>query len=86
MRPPPSTLPHRAPAAALFHPWQRITCLIRIARPCGENRTATRRADVFFPHFAPPPLTCVFAARIDAGARFGLVLVEECGVQWGVVE
>ena len=54
--------------------------------PVGENRTATRRADVFFPHFAPPPLTCVFVALIPLGIGFGLVLVEECGVQWGVVE
>jgi hypothetical protein len=51
----------------------------------GE-RCATRRTGVFFPHFAPPALTCGFAAKTAAGTRYGLVLVEECGVQWGVVE
>jgi hypothetical protein len=40
----------------------------------------------FFPHFAPPELTRCFIGGIGAEGRFGLVLVEECGVQWGVVE
>ena len=40
----------------------------------------------FFPHFTPPELTRCFIDAIGAEGRFGLVLVEECGVQWGVVE
>jgi hypothetical protein len=40
----------------------------------------------FFPHLAPPFLTCDFVAMIFAPGGFGLVLVEECGVQWGAVE
>ena len=39
-----------------------------------------------FPHFPPPKLTWCFIAAVEAARRFGLVLVEECGVQWGVVE
>jgi hypothetical protein len=50
------------------------------------SRPATRRVVAFFPHFAPPALTCCFAIATVAAVRFGLVLVEECGVQWGAVE
>jgi hypothetical protein len=42
--------------------------------------------DGFFPHFAPPHLTCGFVRIIFVTTMFGLVLVEECGVQWGAVE
>ena len=40
----------------------------------------------FLPHFALPHLTCTFARMIFTGSVFGLVLVEEGGVEWGAVE
>src|ERR1700722_14702196 len=40
----------------------------------------------FFPHFAPPSLTCGFVLANVKTTMFGLVPVEECGVQWGAVE
>jgi hypothetical protein len=41
---------------------------------------------VVFPHFAPPHLTWDFVLAEAMTTVFGLVLVEECGVQWGAVE
>jgi hypothetical protein len=63
--------------------------------PCASSGAPVVKFDLwwesgprhgFFPHFAPRPLTCGFAAMNLAGGGFGLVLVEECGVQWGAVE
>ena len=50
------------------------------------HRFATRPRARFFPHSAPPSLSWAFVGQIGALGTFGLVLVEECGVQWGAVE
>jgi len=47
---------------------------------------ATRPGTRFLPHSAPPALSWAFVVQIGAVGTFGLVLVEECGVQWGTVE
>ena len=50
------------------------------------HQFATRARGRFFPHSAPPALSWAFVGLMEPSRRFGLVLVEECGVQWGVVE
>jgi hypothetical protein len=47
---------------------------------------ARRSPRRFFPHFAPPTLTCRFATRKAAGTADPGLTVEECGVQWSAVE
>ena len=55
-----------------------------VKRSCdGSGRPA---APAFFLHFAPPPVTCSFIHLMTRRARYGLVLVEGCGVEWGPVE
>jgi hypothetical protein len=50
------------------------------------GRAVEASGEHFFPHFAPPPLTCCFVSVNVKTTMFGLVPVEECGVQWGAVE
>jgi hypothetical protein len=60
-----------------------------VSRDCVGGGGGLGRAGLWgqnFPHFAPPHLTCGFVATIFMTTMFGLVLVEECGVQWGAVE
>src|SRR6185437_9812436 len=55
-------------------------------RPRGGGATRDTPGDVFFPHFAPPTLTCGFVSNGSLTTMFVLVGVEQCGVQWGAVE
>jgi len=55
-------------------------------RPRGGGATRDTPGDVFFPHFAPPTLTCGFVSKGSLTTMFVLVGVEQCGVQWGAVE
>jgi hypothetical protein len=50
------------------------------------HQFTTRPWTGFFPHSAPPSLSWAFVGLREAWGMFGLVLVEECGVQWGAVE
>src|SRR5271168_3567341 len=63
----------------------KIRRLLRCVGHMG-HQFATRSGTRFFPHSAPPALSWAFVGQIGAVRTFGLVLVEECGVQWGVVE
>jgi hypothetical protein len=39
----------------------------------------------FAPHFAPPTLNWAFVEQETPAGWSGLVLVEQCGVQWSAV-
>ena len=49
----------------------------------GWRRVRVRE---FFPHFTPPLVTCGFVLEGGPKAPYGLLTVEECGVEWGAVE
>ena len=52
----------------------------------GWGKAERRAGFRIFPHFAPPRMTCAFVGQRAMTTMFGLVLVEEGGVQWGAVE
>jgi hypothetical protein len=56
----------------------------RVRAAIGAARGAPRWGNA--PHSAPPSLTCNFVGAKNATAKFRLVSVEGCGVEWGVVE
>jgi hypothetical protein len=67
-------------------------CFFDLSRPVGRGHPGTvvgwrgAAEGGFVPHLAPRSLTCCFVVMIFAGSVFGLVSVEEGGVQWGAVE
>ena len=71
--------------------WPRAPVSDAGSGPVGEmgrmgHQFTARTRPRFFPHSAPPRLSWAFVGPGGALGTFGLVLVEECGVQWGVVE
>jgi hypothetical protein len=74
------------PADSAFVTWTPCVPLCFMPVERGWGKAARRAGFVFFPHFAPPELTCAFVVQETMTTMFGLVAVEECGVQWGAVE
>ena len=60
--------------------------MTRVARDESFVHRSGTQVGEFFHHLTPPLLTCAFVLVAAAGTVFGLLTVEECGVEWSAVE